>query len=796
MNKLENHLIAITKPVTDKAFLVLGKGYRISVLTDRLIRLETTLGSDEYIDHATQRVWFRSFATPQFKVKDSDRNVIIATDSIHFSYNKENGICKVKFPDGRIVTCSNEGNLKGTARTLDNKQGAVKLDMGIVSRTGVAVLEDDSLFLEEDGKVGPRTIEVKDRYIFAYDKDFRGALKDFYQLTGSVPLIPRYALGNWWSRYKVYTQEEYTDLMKRFQEEKVPLSVATIDMDWHWTNVDKRFGAKREPSGRIYDRVGWTGYSWNTELFPDYKGFLTWLHDQNLKITLNLHPAQGVRFFEDMYQDIALEMGIDPVTKTTVPFDITSEKFINAYFKLLHKPYEEQGVDFWWIDWQQGKKSGIEGLDPLWSLNHYHYYDNSVTASGRKRPLILSRYAGPGSHRYPLGFSGDTLVKWSALEFQPYFTINSANIGYTWWSHDIGGHMLGQKDDEMYLRWLQFGVFSPINRLHSTSNELQGKEPWKYRSDVCRYAKDFLNLRHKLLPYLYTMNYRTHTEGIPLCEPMYYSYPQEETAYAVKNQYMFGDSLIVCPITKKADSKTGLSGVEAWIPEGRWTDLFTGMVYEKSGIKELFRDESSIPVLAKAGAIIPMDAKVSNGCNLPNSLEVLIYRGNGSFALYEDDGESLDYVAHHVLTDMKVIEDTETNCLSFQISASRGDVSLLPQTRDYSLKFADVIQGQVEVLINGFPTENEVTMHPLSLTLKEVSPSDQISVTISNIQVLKNMDYKQWAIELMTKVQCGNLKKMFRYPRINKATTQTEFIKNIEKCGFPRQIRKAVEEIL
>lgn len=107
-------------------------------------------------------------------------------------------------------------------------------------------------------------------------------------------------------------------------------------------------------------------------------------------------------------------------------------------------------------------------------------------------PLILSRYAGLGSHRYPLGFSGDTAINHKVLDFQPYFTANAANAAYFWWSHDIGGHHFGYKDDELYLRWIEFGVFSPILRLHSTSNDLLGKEPWKYRHDVYLSAKSGL----------------------------------------------------------------------------------------------------------------------------------------------------------------------------------------------------------------------------------------------------------------------------------------------------------------
>ncbi|MDE6413020.1 MAG: alpha-xylosidase, partial [Eubacterium sp.] len=388
---------------------------------------------------------------------------------------------------------------------------------------------------------------------------------------------------------------------------------------------------------------GWTGYSWNTELFPNYKEFLQKLKDDNLHITLNLHPADGVHSYEDMYADMAKAVGIDPKTKEKVKFQCGSDDFWNAYFDVLHKPYEKDGVDFWWIDWQQGKKSDVKGLDPLNALNHYHYYDN---AENGDIPMVLSRYAGIGSHRYPLGFSGDTAINWKVLDFQPYFTANAANAAYTWWSHDIGGHHMGYRDDDLYIRWLQFGVFSPIMRLHSTAIELLGKEPWKYRSDIYSYAKEWLNLRHSLIPYIFTMDYRNHKDGIALCEPMYYSYPNEDNAYNVPNQYMFGSELMVCPITAKQYKKTNFGEVTAWLPAGRWTDIFTGQSYNGDKVVTLHRDLNSMPVLAKEGAIIPFAKSIGNDVSNPEELEIWIYSGNNSFTLYEDNGKT-DYENHN-----------------------------------------------------------------------------------------------------------------------------------------------------
>ena len=407
-------------------------------------------------------------------------------------------------------------------------------------------------------------------------------------------MLPRYALGNWWSRYHPYTAEEYIALVDRFRAEEVPLSVAVIDMDWHLVDIDPKHGS------------GWTGYTWNTELFPDPKQFLADLHERGLATSLNVHPAEGVHAHETAYAAIAERMGVDPHSELPVSFDPTDPDFIEAYFEELHHPLEGEGVDFWWLDWQQGGVTKIPDLDPLWLLNHFHFLDSGRGPSGDRRPLTFSRYAGIGSHRYPIGFSGDTVISWESLDFQPYFTATASNAGYGWWSHDIGGHFKGYRDDELATRWVQLGVFSPVNRLHSGLNPFNTKEPWRFPPAAEHVMTDFLRLRHQLLPYLSTMNLRAHTDGEPLVQPMYYDHPDDLSAYDVPNQFMFGSELLVAPITTPADPATGLGRVKAWLPEGTWTDVFTGLTYTGGRTIYLHRDLSSIPVLAKAGAIVPM----------------------------------------------------------------------------------------------------------------------------------------------------------------------------------------------
>jgi len=803
---LDRHLIPTTYPVALTDNVITGNGYRITLLTDRLFRIEK---GEKFSDSATQMIWFRNLPIVKKEIKEEGNILTITTDRTTLVFDKAKKKALSVLIDGKQKKVSNKGNMKGTSRTLDNSWGSfqmvfpkwfskpwcfhVEYEDGVLSNDGIAIIKDNSLLLSEKGELTARDNGRSDEYIFAYGKDYRGAVQGLYSISGKTPLLPRYALGNWWSRYKAYTQEEYIDLMQKFFDRNIPITVATIDMDWHWVNLD-RFG--KVPMGWTgLSSNGWTGYSWNTDLFPDYKGFLKWLKDHNLRTTLNLHPASGVRCFENMYEDMAKEMGIDPTTKTPIKFEIYNPKFINAYFKYLHKPYEKEGVDFWWMDWQQGSDPKVWGLDPLWSLNHFHTLDNSVDSEGKgKRGLILSRYAGIGSHRYPLGFSGDTAMNWKSLRYQPYFTLRASNIGYTWWSHDIGGHMFGKNDFELYLRWLQFGVFSPINRLHSTSNELMGKEPWKRAKNVGYFAEELLRLRHRLIPYLYNMNRRTNREGLAICEPLFYQYPDEKDAYShkIRNEYFFGSEMIVAPITVKTHKNSGLATVEAWIPEGRWTDLFTGTVYNKKGFRTLARSIAEIPVLVKEGGIIPLSNDKGNSTDNPKDMEILIYRGEGHFELFEDDGVSLDYESRHGVTPMTVSE--KNNKLTFTIEAVRGDATVIPATRNYTFSFKDIIGGKVKVDGKKLPAENYLTHNTLSIRVDNVSSETGIKITVEDYKVLVNQGLKERAVDICSSYQGSNLNHLMRFGKINKAKTEKAVAKAVKRSTFPAHIKSAILE--
>lgn len=789
------------KSKTPKEFIIQKGDFRFSVLSSRILRIEKDK-KHIFTDEATQTVICRNFSSPAFKVSESKRKLKISTEDAIFLFDLEKEkLESITLKDSRTITDFKKGNLKGTYRTLDMINGSVRLGEGLISKNGVSVIDDSkTVIICEDGTIKERRRVQKDEYFLAFGNDYRGCLKEFFKLCGRVPLVPRYCLGNWWSRYKDYSQQEYINLMQSFIDKEIPISVATIDMDWHWVDVIERFGKEnayyRRENGLPYKNVaevfqsqGWTGYSWNTELFPDYKALLNRLHENGFKVTVNLHPAQGVRAFENQYEEFAKFMGIDPKTKKRIAFDFTDPKFIEGYFRFLHKPYENDGVDFWWIDWQQERTTKIKGLDPLWALNHYHTLD---LASKNKRPLILSRFAQVGSHRYPLGFSGDTIISWKSLDFQPYFTANAANVGYTWWSHDIGGHQLGSRNDELYVRWVQLGQFSPIMRLHSTKDEFMGKEPWKYCFAANTVAVNALRERHAFIPYIYSINRLTHEEGRALCEPMYYSYPTSKAAYEVPNQYFFGSELMVCPVTKPMDKRTFLAPTRVWLPKGRWTDWYTGRIYEGERFVTMYRDIDALPVLAKEGAIVPLSQNnKTNDSKNPEKLSVRIFRGTNSFTLYEDDGETMRFEDGEYAETVLSVREAGKDLL-FRISAAKGDLSVIPEKREWNLVFDDISSAK-EIAIRVGGRKRAVSFEhkegKTTIVLSSVPATAEVEIEFKAFEARKNRDKKDCVIELLSKYQL---------PTLLKQAVLGKFIKDINS-HFPindEAFKGPIEEVL
>lgn len=789
-------------PVANEKAVIKGDKYRLTVLTERLIRMEWS-EDGTFEDRPTKAVICRNLPVPKFTVTESESLLEIDTEYLHLYYDKQKfssgglsillkGMVKHKcykwfYGMEQPWLLGKSTNLKGTVCTLDMVDGETELEDGVLDRHGFAILDDSKTqILNTDGWFENSGRENSlDLYFFGYSLDHKACIRDFYKISGSTPMVPRYALGNWWSRYYKYTEETYLDLMNKFAEKEIPLAVSVLDIDWHPVlDVDPKYGN------------GWTGYTWNRNFFPDPDRFLKTLHNKNLKVTLNLHPCDGIRGLEDCYPDVAKAMGIDPATEKPVEFDASDEKFMDVYLKKVLLPLEKQGVDFWWIDWQQ--KGGVtkDGYDALWMLNHYLY---NFDARNDKYSLVLSRYAGPGSHRYPVGFSGDTIMSWESLDFQPEFTATASNIGYGWWSHDIGGHKFGIWSDDLQLRWVQYGVFSPVYRPHSGKDVYYLKEPWNFPLETEKVISDFMRLRHALIPYIYTMNYINHNDGLPLCRPLYYEYNKDlELPIKFLNQYFFGSELMVCPITSPTDSVSGSGKVRAYLPEGDWFDFFDGRHYKGKRTINLYRKKESYPVLAKAGAIVPLanDGFV-NGAPLPQNLKVLAFAGaDGKFNLYEDNEKIRENQS--AITPYTLTYGEKT---TFKKLAVKGGFDGLPDNRNYTLCFVGFNKPGKVTVTKGGKTENVKFDYcdkqgKVFVEIKDVKNSEEITVEVYTDGKFFENDYKQECENRLARYQTENQIKGYLLKEIKSATSRAGLITSLYSSGAAPYIIGELEEII
>lgn len=691
-------------PIANSKAIVSSGEMRFTVLTPEIIRIEWSK-KKIFEDRASFVVINRNLPVPAFTTKEEGDYLYIKTSKLTLRYKK--GTYPVTEPvgaDNLQITLNADGqneiwypgkrdpqNLKGTMRTLDNvdgNSGKEKMEDGLISRSGWAVIDekqprsDGSMSLMFDGSAGVDWVaeradkESLDMYFLGYGHNYKKALYDFTRIAGKIPIPPLYAFGYWYSKYQKYSEQDFMDIVNDIKANDIPIDVMVVDMDWHLQ--------------------GWTGWTWNRELFPDPARFIAWLHSKNLKTTLNLHPADGVGLHEDNYLKLANDLHL-PTTEP-VKWNLENKQFYKAFFNDILRPHENMGVDFWWIDWQQWLLAkNVEKLGNTFWINHVFFNDKELQNKGR--PIIFHRWGGLGNHRYQIGFSGDTYSNYPSLAFQPYFTATASNVGYGYWGHDLGGHQqFGANDPQLYLRWIQYGVFSPILRTHSANFPHIERRIWKYPN--FKLMKEALDLRYSLVPYIYTNARYAYDSGVCICRPMYYDYPDKDEAYKYEEQYMFGNDILAAPIVAAADTVSGLSTKSIWLPEGKWYEAATATMLDGNKIVTRTFSQEQIPYYYKEGAIIPRYPKIAHLKERPGKLILQFVPGkSGSFTLYEDENDNDNY-KDGACSFTKIAQQTQGRQSVYTINPVKGSFKGMPQTRGYNMEL--LLKGRpAAITVNG-----------------------------------------------------------------------------------------------
>jgi alpha-glucosidase (family GH31 glycosyl hydrolase) len=701
-----------------------GKYYRITILTDRLVRFEYNKNG-YFEDRPTQLVLNRFFSVPLISLREDQFYLELTTKYFKIEYSKEKNFAGNKLiPGGNLrVTLLNTtsekiwyvnhpeirnyGSSNVSTEELENK---IKSDKGLYSGDGFVSIDDSkSLVIESDGSVAPRMEDSVDIYLFAYNNDFGLCLKDFFDLTGRPPLIPRYALGNWWGKNYSYNEEEILRLFTKFARNEIPISVLLLDKDWHIRNVNNS-----------KDLI--TGFNFNKTLISSPADFIKRMHLLGVRIGLNVNPIEGIMAHEEAYTKAASYM--EQPDNKTIPFDAYNPKFRQVYLDLFIHPLESLGIDFFWNDYYNKKDPNA-----LWSLNHYQFLD-----SGRidaKRSMLLSRNSLIGGHRYGVLYSGHTKVNWDTLKLLPSYNSASSNFGLSWWSHDIGGFHTGVEDGELYLRYVQLGTFSPIFRIHVDKGKYYKREPWRWDVQTFEIIKDYMQLRHRLIPYLYTEAYKYYKVGTPLIQPLYYKSPVTYDEPLYKNEYYLGSELLVSPLTDKKDPVMDRVIHKFYLPTGTWYDFKTGKKFpgERSYVS-FFRDQD-YPVFAKSGSIITLSNDISNLTNPPVNMEIHIFPGrSNNYKLYEDDGVTNLYKQGFYLLTSIDYNYQESN-YTVIIRALEGKSGIAPKLRNYKIAFRNTKETkEVVAYSNDRPIETHcyVEENDFIVEVRDVPTIGQLTI--------------------------------------------------------------------
>ena len=437
--------VNLTKSKTPSSYVYRGNKYRISIISNSLIRFEYS-ETGSFNDYPTFFATNRSFGTPRVSVEEDNQTLIIRSEKFILEYRKEKNFIGSKLiPDQNLkVTIADTErswyfghpeakNLSGTAFSLDDMNGKVQLDRGLFSIDGFTSFDDSRTpILDQNGNILAPNYKNIDTYLFVYNNDFGVGLRDYFNLTTLPPLIPRYALGVWWAKNEKYTEEEIQKLVNSFKKNEIPFSILLLGN-----------------YARTKNKYSNLSFTFDKTIFPNPLALSNYLHKNHIFLGTNI-LTDGILSVEEAHHDDFVKIYPNDSDKN-IPINVYNSKLMDAFLKGIINPYLQSGVDFLWVD-DKNKSSSLRNF----VMNYYlfkNFYRNN------RRSLILSRNFGLVPHKYNVLYSGETNINWKTLKFLPFFNATASNIGVSWWSHDIGGYKGGIEDSELYMRYMVFGLY-------------------------------------------------------------------------------------------------------------------------------------------------------------------------------------------------------------------------------------------------------------------------------------------------------------------------------------------------
>lgn len=478
-----------------------------------------------------------------------------------------------------------------------------------------------------------RSIHAKSLdYVVFYGNDADDVIANYRNLTGNVPMLPLWAYGFWQCRERYTSGKHLVETVEEFRKRNLPVDV--IVQDWQY-----------------WGKYGWGVPKFDETNYPDPEQFIRQIHDLNARFSISVWENL------DKKSDVAKPYVVNNLFIPNSPWiDIYNPETQKTHWDALNENLFVKGVDSWWMDATEPENDALAGKQTFYGLGDFYrltyplfvsqavYNGQRKTDSG-KRVTILTRSAFAGQQRFgTINWSGDIGWNWDAYKRQIVAGLNFSLTGMPYWTTDIGGFFRpgrGQYTDAIYhdilTRWFQWGTFNTIFRMHGYQTET---EPWKYGSTVENNMRKMMNLRYRLMPYIYSEAWKIVKKGSTMMRPLVMDFSNNKRAVEQPYQYMFGKAMLIAPVTAPA------TNWDVYLPKSAtWFDFWTGKTYNGGQKVNVAAPPDEIPVFIRAGSIIPMGKLMQyTGEKTNDTLEIRIYTGaDGAFSLYEDEGDNYNY---------------------------------------------------------------------------------------------------------------------------------------------------------
>lgn len=579
------------------------------------------------------------------------------------------------------------------------------------------------------GKAVPDVVELglkagKLQFYSFFGTNAAQLVQKFTALVGRMPIPPRWAMGNFMSRYGYRNQEEVLQIAQQFKEQRFPFDAVIIDLFW--------FG------DAVHGKWNMGNLDWNRTRFPNPEAMINDLKRQNIKTILITEPfilSESFNYKETQEQKLnAVDHKGDTVSIKEFYFgqtgllDLFQIKTQDWYWNKYNGQIKK-GVSGWWGDLGEPEKHPNyvyhnlkdRGFNRLFSADEVHnlyghtwsqmLFEKYAKHYPQQRLFHLNRSGYAGTWRYgSFPWSGDVDRSWKGLNAQLPILIGTGLSGIPTMHSDAGGFAMGQRDPELYRRWIQMAVFSPIFRPHGSVSDPNPdipqieSEPVFYDEPDKSILRNFVELRYQLMPYNYTLAYEASMQGKPFVRPMFFYNASDSNLYHATDQYLYGDAFLVAPVLEKGATKRKL-----YLPAGAWYNFWKPTEKQTGGRwMDVDVTAATIPVFVKAGSIIPMKPVFDNTVHYPDSVLIVHYyaaEGSQTFKMYEDDGSSASSLSkkHFELIRFQTMKKEQHT--GMVVSSNGGTYKGKPLSRKLEL-WIHGIQQPKNIRINGKPLTN------------------------------------------------------------------------------------------